>query len=228
LHAESRAYDLGTEEHDLNIATSSDQELEKTDPTSRKIAGFVSCHGDAEPSEKLWSYGAPEQRASRVAVLFPGSRKEFAMQLREVMTPNAEVVPPDATIGDAAKKMKALDIGALPVCDGDHLCGMITDRDIAIRGVAEGRDSHSPVRDAMTEEVIYCFEDQEYEEAAALMREHQVRRLPVLNRDNCLVGVVSLADVSLRGNDDSVTTDTVEDVSAPSGSTERDGEPGTE
>jgi len=140
------------------------------------------------------------------------------MQLREVMTPNAEVIPPDATIGDAAKKMRDLDVGALPVCDGNRLCGMITDRDIAIRAVAEGRDSHTPVRDSMTEEPICCFEDQEYEEAAALMREHQIRRLPVVNRDKDLVGLVSLADLTLKGDDDSVTTSTFEDVSAPSAS----------
>ena len=146
------------------------------------------------------------------------------MQLRDVMTPNAEVIPPDATIGDAAKKMRDLDVGALPVCDGDRLCGMITDRDIAIRAVAEGRDSHTLVRDSMTEEVIYCFEDQEYEEAAALMREHQIRRLPVLDRDRGLVGVVSLADVILKGDDDSVTATTIEDVSIPSGSERTDDE----
>jgi CBS domain-containing protein len=138
------------------------------------------------------------------------------MQLREIMTANVEVIPSDATIADAAKKMKELDIGALPVCDGDRLCGMITDRDIAIRAVAEGRDSRSAVRDSMTDDVIYCFDDQEYEEAAALMRQHQVRRLPIVNREKCLVGVVSLADVSLRGDDESVTTRTIQDVSAPS------------
>jgi CBS domain-containing protein len=138
------------------------------------------------------------------------------MQLRDIMTADVEVIAQDATIGEAAKKMKALDVGSLPVCDGQRLCGMITDRDIAIRAVAEGRDSHSAVRDAMIDEVIYCFEDQKYEEAAALMRQHQVRRLPVVNRENCLVGVVSLADVSLKGDDASVTTRTVQDVSTPS------------
>jgi CBS domain-containing protein len=131
------------------------------------------------------------------------------------MTPDVEVIAHDATIGEAAKKMKALDVGALPVCDGARLCGIITDRDIAVRAVAEGRDSHSPVRDSMTGEVVYCFEDQEYEEAAALMREHQVRRLPVVDREKQLVGVVSLADVSLKGDDVSVTTRTVQDVSTP-------------
>jgi Mg/Co/Ni transporter MgtE len=73
----------------------------------------------------------------------------------------------------------------------------------------------------MTAEVVYCFEDQDYEEAAAVMREYQVRRLPVLNRENRLVGVVSLADVSLKGEDDSVIASTIEEVSAPSGSSER-------
>jgi CBS domain-containing protein len=143
------------------------------------------------------------------------------MQLRDVMTPKAEVIPPDATIGDAAKKMKELDVGELPVCDGDRLCGMITNRDIVIRAVAEGRDSHSPVRDSMTEDVVYGFEDQEYEEAAALMRQRQIRRLPVLNRDKGLVGVVSLADVILKGDDDRVTATTIGDVSVPSPGSER-------
>jgi CBS domain-containing protein len=113
------------------------------------------------------------------------------MQLRDIMTTDVEVIAQDATIGEAAKKMKALDVGALPVCDGERLCGMITDRDIAVRAVAEGRDAHSAVRDSMTDEVVYCFEDQEYEDAAALMRQHQVRRLPVVNREKRLVGVVA-------------------------------------
>jgi CBS domain-containing protein len=138
------------------------------------------------------------------------------MQLRNIMTEHVEVIPPDATIGDAAKKMRDLDVGALPVCDGKRLCGIITDRDIAIRAVADGLDSHSPVRDSMTDEVVYCFDDQNDEDAAALMREHQFRRLPVVDREKCLVGVVSLADVSLKGDDVGVTTRTLRDVSAPS------------
>jgi len=121
------------------------------------------------------------------------------MQLRNIMTEHVEVIAPDATIGDAAKKMRDLDVGALPVCDGKRLCGIITDRDIAIRAVADGLDSHSPVRDSMTDEVVYCFDDQDYEDAAALMREHQIRRLPVINSEKCLVGVVSLADLGLKG-----------------------------
>jgi CBS domain-containing protein len=139
------------------------------------------------------------------------------MQLREIMTPKVEVIPPDAKLADAAKKMKELDVGAVPVCDGESLCGMITDRDIAVRAVAEGRDPRkTKVRDAMTSDVAYCFEDQEYEEAARLMRERQIRRLPILNREKRLVGIVSLADLSRKG-DDTVTAQTVEDVSTPSG-----------
>ena len=150
------------------------------------------------------------------------------MQLRDVMTPNPEVIPPDVTIGDAAKKMRDLDVGALPVCDGERLCGMITDRDIVIRAVAEGRYVHGPVRDLMTEEAVYCFEDQEYEEAAVLMRKYQIRRLPVLNSENRLVGIVSLADMSLSGDDDSVIASTVEEVSVPSGRSERPDDEQTE
>jgi CBS domain-containing protein len=141
------------------------------------------------------------------------------MQLREIMTPKPEVIPPDARIADAAKKMKECDVGAVPVCDGDKLCGMITDRDITVRAVAEGRDPReTKVEEAMTKEIVYCFEDEDYEEAARIMREHQIRRLPVLNRQKRLVGIVSLGDVSLKGDDDSVTSDTVEGVSSPTGS----------
>jgi CBS domain-containing protein len=128
-----------------------------------------------------------------------GPLEEPSTKLRNIMTEHVEVIPPDATIGDAAKKMRDLDVGALSVCDGKLLCGIITDRDIAIRAVADGLDSYSPVRDAMTDDVVYCFDDQDYEDAAALMREHEIRRLPVVNSEKCLVGVVSLADLSLKG-----------------------------
>jgi CBS domain-containing protein len=138
------------------------------------------------------------------------------MQLREIMTARAETVPPDATLSHVAKRMKELDVGSLPVCDGERLCGIITDRDIAIRAVADGRDpQRTHVRDAMTDDVCYCYDDQDFEEAASLMKQRQIRRLPVLNRDRRLVGIVSLGDVMLKGDDDDLAAETVAGVSQP-------------
>lgn len=123
------------------------------------------------------------------------------MQVHDVMTPNAECIRPDDTVQKAARRMRDLDIGAMPVCGpDDKLAGMITDRDIAVRVVAEGMDPKSTmVRDAMTAQIITCFEDQDALEAANLMRENQVRRLMVLNRNKRLVGIVSLGDLAVEG-----------------------------
>ena len=112
------------------------------------------------------------------------------MQLKDIMTPKPECVRPDDTLQEAAARMRDLDVGPLPVCgDDDRMAGMITDRDITVRATAEGKDPKTTrVRDVMTEEVIYCFEDQDIDEAARLMQEQQVRRLLVMNRDKRLVG----------------------------------------
>lgn len=125
-----------------------------------------------------------------------------AVPVREVMTRHVEVVHPDSTLEEAAEKMTRFDIGPLPVCDGDRLVGLITDRDIIVRSVARGEDpSRDRVRDVMTPEVIYCFEDQDVAEAARLMRERKVHQLPVLNRDKRLVGIVSLGDLAVSGGE---------------------------
>lgn len=138
------------------------------------------------------------------------------MQIREVMTHGVEVVPPDATLKEAAQKMRTLDVGPVPVCDGDRLVGMLTDRDITIRAVAEGRDpTKTKVRDAMTPEVVYCFEDQDVKEAAKLMEEKQLRRLLVLNRNKQLAGIVSLGDLAVSGKDAKQTGKTLKQVSEP-------------
>ena len=122
------------------------------------------------------------------------------MLLKEVMTRSIEEIGPDTSLKDAAQKMKSLDIGALPVCEGDELVGMITDRDITVRAVANGRDPNkTAVREAMTAEIRYCFEDDDAEAVAHKMGSWQVRRLPVLNRDKRLVGIVSLGDLVIGG-----------------------------
>lgn len=139
------------------------------------------------------------------------------MQLSEIMTPNVKVVQPDSTLREAAHEMRQQDVGMLPVCDGDRLVGTVTDRDIVVRAVAEGRDlDELDVSQVMTPEVLYCFDDQEIEDAATVMNDHQVRRLPILNRDMHLVGIVSLGDVSVRTGENQLAGETLEGVSEPS------------
>lgn len=139
------------------------------------------------------------------------------MLVREVMTRGVECIGPDATLYEAARKMRDLDVGPLPVCGPqDRLVGMVTDRDITIRGIAEGLDPRTArIRDVMTPNIIYCFEDQDVEEAAQLMKENQIRRLVVLNQDKRLVGIVSLADLAVDGHDEMLAGSTLEAVSEP-------------
>ena len=139
------------------------------------------------------------------------------MQVKEVMTRGVECMRPDATLQEAARKMRELDVGPLPVCgDNDRLVGMLTDRDITVRAVAEGQDPKSAlVRDIMTPSIIYCFEDQDVTEAARLMKENQIRRLVVLNRNKRLVGIVSLGDLAVETGDEELAGKTLEEVSEP-------------
>jgi CBS domain-containing protein len=139
------------------------------------------------------------------------------MRVKDVMTHGAECVCPTNSLQEAAQKMKNLDVGPLPVCgDNDRLVGMLTDRDITVRAVAEGRDPRATtVQDVMTPDVVYCFEDQDVQDAARLMKEHQVRRLVVLNRDKRLVGIVSLGDLAVETGDEKLAGKTLEEVSLP-------------
>ena len=118
------------------------------------------------------------------------------MKVSEAMSTDVQVVNPDETIRKAARRMADIDAGALPVGEHDRLIGMITDRDIAIRGIANGKGPKAKVRDVMTQDVKYCFDDQEIDEVTRNMADIQVRRLPVLNRDKRLVGILSLGDIA--------------------------------
>jgi CBS domain-containing protein len=141
------------------------------------------------------------------------------MQIRGVMTHTPETVDANASTIEAAVKMRELDVGSLPVCDGERLQGLLTDRDIAIRLVAAGRDaSTTKVSEIMTPDAAYCFDDQTLDEAAVLMEAHQIRRLPILNRDKELIGVLSLGDLAIRtGTEDRELADEVlNEVSEPS------------
>jgi CBS domain-containing protein len=139
------------------------------------------------------------------------------MTLRDIMTTDVHVIAPDATIQAAARLMQNYDIGSVPVCDGTRLQGVITDRDIAIRAVAEARDPLVVlVRDIMTPDVVYGTEDQSVEEAARLMEREQIRRLVVLDADKNLVGVVALGDLATKTRDDSLAGGALEAISQPS------------
>jgi CBS domain-containing protein len=113
--------------------------------------------------------------------------------------------------------MKSLDVGSLPVCDGQRLQGMLTDRDITIRATAEGRDPRQTrVSEVMTPDIIYVTEDQDVRDAAELMEMHQIRRLPILDENHDLVGIVSLGDLAVDTSNDKLTGEVLEEVSQPS------------
>ena len=137
------------------------------------------------------------------------------MKLKEIMTSNVEVIHPDDTLQTAAQKMHDRDIGFLPVCDGDRLIGVLTDRDLITRALAEGMESKAMLgRDLVTSPAIYCFDDQSVDEAAKLMHDNQIRRLVVLSRDKRMVGVVSLGDLAMN-IDDKKSGDVLQSVSEP-------------
>src|SRR4051812_15466218 len=138
------------------------------------------------------------------------------MLLRDIMTHNIEVVSPGETLEQAARKMADLDVGPMPVCEGNRVVGMLTDRDITVRATAFGCDPKTTlVSDTMSHDIISCFEDQEVREAAGLMKEKQIRRLLVLNRANDLVGIVSLGDLANEAGDQGQPGEVLKKVSEP-------------
>jgi CBS domain-containing protein len=138
------------------------------------------------------------------------------MKVSDVMSRDVLVASPTQSIRDAAEMMAKIDVGVLPVGENDRLIGMITDRDIAIRAVAEGRVPTTKVRDVMSNEVLYCFDDQDLDEVARSMGDTKVRRLPVVNRQKRLVGIISLGDLA-RNEDAGITGQTVSHISEPGG-----------
>ena len=140
------------------------------------------------------------------------------MKLSEIMTRDVVVMQPDDSLQSAAKKMRDRNIGFLPVCDGEELIGVISDRDITIRALADGMDVNIMLgRDLMTVPAIYCFDDQEVNEAAKIMEENQIRRLVVLSRDaKRLVGVISLGDLA-RNEPTDRSGQVLQKVSEPDG-----------
>ena len=137
-------------------------------------------------------------------------------QLKDLMSRNVQVIDPDMTIEDAAKKMRDGDFGMMPVGANDRMIVTISDRDIAIRGVAERKDASTRVRDVMSEGVTWVYEDNSVEEAVVLMSEHQVRRLPVLDRNKRLVGIVALGDLAVAHSSARPAAEALARISKPS------------
>jgi CBS domain-containing protein len=137
-------------------------------------------------------------------------------QDKDVMTKEVELISPNDSLKDAAEKMRSLNVGPLPVCDGDRLKGIITDRDIVVRAVSQGMDpSNTRVSQAMSDEIEYVYEDDDISTAARKMKEEQIRRILVVNRDKRLVGIVALGDIAEALSSDEAGK-TLESISEPS------------
>lgn len=141
------------------------------------------------------------------------------MRANEIMTTDVKVIRPNSTLQEAAKEMRNLDVGALPVCDGERLIGMLTDRDIAVRAVADGKDPGSTTaRECMSPDIIYCYDDAELEDARNIMEKNQIRRLPVISREKQLVGILAVGDLAIKTDETAEIGKTVREISeaAPS------------
>ena len=137
-------------------------------------------------------------------------------QLKDLMSRDVKVVGPDVTIADAARMMRDGDFGMLPVSENDRMIGTISDRDIAIRAVAEGKGADTKVRDVMSEGIAWAYEDDSVEKAAKLMSERQVRRLPVVDRDKRLIGIVALGDFAVERSQIEPAAQALSEISKPS------------
>lgn len=132
------------------------------------------------------------------------------MKISEIMTGNVECIAPSLPIAKAAEKMRDRDIGFLPVCENDKIVGTVTDRDITIRSVAQGRDPRlAPVSEVMTQTVFHCYDDEDIESVAQSMKDSEVRRMVILDRNENLVGVVSLGDIAKASGEQNIAGETL-------------------
>lgn len=137
-------------------------------------------------------------------------------QLKELMSRDVKVIGPDMTIREAAQKMRDGDFGMMPVGENDRMIGTISDRDIAVRAVAEGKDAGTKVRDVMSTGIAWSYDDDSVEQAVAVMSKHQVRRLPVVNREKRLVGIVALGDFAVEKSEIKPAAEALAEISKPS------------
>lgn len=133
--------------------------------------------------------------------------------LKDVMSHDVQVIGPDGTIREAAQQMLRGNFGMMPVEQNDYMIGVISDRDIAIRAIAEGKDANTMVRNVMSRDVIVANENDSIEDAARLMGKHQIRRLPVVNAEKQLVGIVALGDFAVESEDIDIAAEALSEIS---------------
>lgn len=133
--------------------------------------------------------------------------------IKDVMSRDVKVISPDDTIAEAAKCMRDCDFGMMPVGENDRMIGAISDRDIAVRAVAEGKGGKAKVRDVMSEGIHWAYEDEPVERAAQIMSKHQIRRLPIVNRDKRLVGIVALGDLAVKETEKAPVAEALSEIS---------------
>jgi CBS domain-containing protein len=132
------------------------------------------------------------------------------MKVQEIMSRDVECIDPEMPIAKAADRMRDRDIGFLPICENDQLVGTVTDRDITIRSVAQGRDPRlAPVREIMTQQAFYCYEDDDIEKVGRYMQEKEVRRMLILNRQKRLIGVISIGDLAKTSGEKQLAGETL-------------------
>jgi CBS domain-containing protein len=202
--------------------------IRETDPTVDRGWSWtpwllaVPAVGGAYVLARRWmgsgeSFAGPATGGSAGWAANGGARGFTGKQVRDVMTRGVEVVSPDTTVDHVAMRMRDLDVGSLPVCDGTRLLGTVTDRDLTVRTTAAGKDPKStPVRQVMSPEIVWVFEDESAERAAQIMRDRQIRRLPVLDRADRLVGILTLGDLAVDVGRDRLSGVTLEEISQPS------------
>ena len=139
------------------------------------------------------------------------------MKIRNIMTPSVETISPTQTIADAARMMGELDVGVLPVVDDGMLVGMVTDRDIAVRGVGGGLHHGAPVLRVMSEDVATCAEEDDVEDVLERMGDEQIRRMPVTAEGGALIGIVSISDAAREGDDEEDVGEALSSIARPSG-----------
>lgn len=137
------------------------------------------------------------------------------MQIKEIMTPSVEVIQADTPLPQAARMMRDMNVGVLPIADGQNISGVLTDRDIVVRSTADGNDPKKvTVGEVASNDVAWCYDDDEIEDALGTMKERKIRRLPVVSRENQLIGIVSIGDVAVEASE-GMAGETLEEISTP-------------
>lgn len=195
--------------------------IDDIDPNRQSGSGWMPwLFGGALAGGAYWAY-----RQGWLGAVMPTNTltsSSSRTMVRDVMTRSVETATPDSTIAEAARRMRDLDVGSLPVTDGSRLLGIVTDRDLSVRATAAARDANSTrVREVMSPEIAWIFDDEPADAAARVMRERRIRRLPVLDRNDRLVGMVALADLATDLGDDRLKGATLEEISQPNGSSHR-------